>query len=591
MKYFVVLLFILSTLYGDSYYDKGVLVSLSQKKLISPKRLSYVKNNQPVLVTNKLIVKSSMHPFEYFEKKYNITLTKHYKNVYIYTVENILNLLPLCRKIYEEDDVVYAQPVFVKTIQHHNIAFRNNLINKPMHTRVKAQAFEDTKSMLDDEESVNYYKYYDDVFRYYEDSFWHLYNSGGWTTTAGFEGETYEVKSVKDVDTNVLEVLDANITGKGVKILVVDSSFELNHPDLRFSNTYNFNLQNKDITPDSTADFHGTAVAGVIGANRGNNYGIMGVAPDSYMIAFNGLFDIEDDTAFTESYIDIFYKALELDVDIINCSWTSTSMLDEASIDAINTFVKEARDGKGGFVVFSSGNESSTSLLNEPSLKNVISVGSIEADGSKSLYSNYGEKLDLVAPSNFVSIDMLGDNGFSASEMGFVAGSSFSAPIVSGIIALMLEVNPTITLDSALDAIYSTTKKVGDYNYNYDIDSDNRFNILYTKSLETGYGLIDAKAIIDKIILNKASTDANSTDQSESSIVDNLKSGWNFVGTSEDIDDFSIFDSVAIIWVYENEAWYGYSSNTLYAKELREQNKLLTHIAKNSGIWIYKHED
>ena len=103
-----------------------------------------------------------------------------------------------------------------------------------------------------------------------------------------------------------------------------------------------------DVSPSSTADFHGTSVAGVIGANKGNNYGVMGVAPDAYLLAFNGLFDIEDDHVFSQSYIDIFYKALELDVDIINCSWSTTTQLDEASEDAINTFITQAREGKGG---------------------------------------------------------------------------------------------------------------------------------------------------------------------------------------------------------------------------------------------------
>jgi len=574
---------------SDVYYEKGILVELHDKSKIDDKKLSYTRDDRKIYITNKIIIKTlSSYDKEYFVKTYDLKFVKNYAKVYIFEVSNIESVLPLCKTIYENESVVYVQPSFLRTIKHHSINLRNENINKFMKPKIISYANENTKSMLDSNNSVNYYKYYDDIFRYQDDSFWHIYNNGSWNTTAGMDDDTYNIESVYDVDTNVLDVIDQNITGKGVKVLVVDSSFALAHPDLKFSNTYNFNLQNKDITPDSTADYHGTAVAGVIGANRGNNYGTMGIAPDSYIIAFNGLFDIENDDLFLESYIDIFYEALALDVDIINCSWTSSYILDEASIDAIDTFINEARDKKGGFVVFSSGNENTTSLLNEPALKNVISVGSIEADGSRSTYSNYGVKLDLVAPSNFVTLDIVGENGFSPSEMGFVAGTSFSAPIVSGIIALLLEVDPNITLDNALDIIYSTTKQIGDYSYSYDIDGDNRYNILYEKSLETGYGLIDAKAIVEKA---RDSINQNTAEILEDSFLENISNGWNFLGTSKTITDFSIFDSVSIVWIYKDNTWLGYSPNIAYAKELRKQDKLLTQIDKNSGVWIYKDEN
>ena len=589
MKNIFILLFIfISSLYSDSYYNNGALVELTNKHQLSTTKLSYTDSeNQTIYITNKLIIKLlADKSASYYESRYPISFYKQFGKVIIFKVEDINNVLNIAKEIYVNEAVVYAQPSFLKAIKHQAITFHEDMIDKPMTKRATLASNEDTKSMLDSESSVNYYKYYDDVFRYEDDTFWHLYNNGSWNTTAGYDGDTYNITSVDDVDTNVLDVLDNGTTGKGVKVLVIDSSFELTHPDLRFSNTYNFNLQNRDITPDSTADYHGTAVAGVIGANRGNNYGIMGVAPDSYLIAFNGLFEIIDDDVYLESYIETFYKALELDVDVINCSWTSTGIVDEASVDAINTFITQARDGKGGFVVFSSGNEASTSLLNEPALAKVISVGSIEADGSKSTYSNYGKRLDLVAPSNFVSLDLTGTNGFSTSEMGFVAGTSFSAPIVAGIIALMLEVNPDITLDNALDIIYSTTKKVGSYTYSYNIDDDNRYNTFYTKSYETGYGLIDAKTIVEKA--RPITSDSNTTEASKESILDNLHEGWNFIGTNEAITDFSIFDTIQIVWVYKDNSWLGYSPNSTYVRELRRQNKLLTSIDKNSGMWVYK---
>ena len=598
IKVFVLLLSLFQFSFAsDSYYHKGKLVELQDKVKISNKTLGFTKDGKSVQITNKIVLKTNNNfSAEYFVAKYPVKYLSGYGKVMVFEVDDIKNVLAVSKEIYENENVLYSQPSFVKKIKRHNLVFDNISSSTFMKTRILPHSSEDTKSMLDSDNSVNYYKYFDDVFRYEDESFWHMHNKGGFVTQANYGSESHEVVSVEDIDSNILNVIDQNITGKNVKVLVVDSSFEQTHPDLHFSSTYNLALNNKDVSPNSTADFHGTAVAGIIGANRGNNYGIMGVASDAYMIAFNGLFEIDEDTMFTQSYISIFYKALEENVDVINCSWTTLDMLDEASEDAINTFVKEARDGKGGFVVVSSGNEGSTSLSNEASLQNVISVGSIEADGERSAYSNFGPKLDLVAPSNFVSLDLLKEDGFEENEMGFVAGTSFSAPIVSGIIALLLEVNPDITRDKLLNILYSTTKHIGtpeinpdnqQYTYEYMIDEDDKYNVFYKKSKYVGYGLVDAQAAVEKVKETLVQEDVNRTIDDLSSVLNNLKHGWNFIGTAQDVNDLSLFEQVSIVWIYTDDTWMGYSPILEYAQELRRQDKLLSGIPKNSGLWVY----
>ncbi len=585
---------------ADSYYHKGKLQELHEKKEFG-NYLQYQKNSQSVYINNTLIVKFKKDvDSTSLVQDYPLSVIQSYGRVVIYSTPDIHNVLPLCKKIYENESVEYVQPSFVKKIASHNIRFEElGGSEKRMNRRILSHSNENTKTMLDDENSINFYKYYDDVFRYEDESYWHLYNKGGFISQAFYQGEYYDVLSREDIDTNVLEVIDSGITGKNIRIAVVDSSFEISHPDLRFSYTYNFFRNNRDVTPDSTSDFHGTSVAGVIGANAGNNYGIMGVAPDAYMIAFNGLFEIEEDSLFTQNYVGIFYKALELDIDIINCSWTTVGLIDEASEDAINTFVAEGRDGKGGFVVFSSGNEGSTSLSSEAALLSVISVGSVEVNGARSLYSNFGPKLDLVAPSNFVSLDLKGEDGFEDNEMGFVAGTSFSAPIVSGVLALILEANPTLTHDEVLNILYSTTKKVGEgaydfgdftYEYDYSLDEEDRFNILYPKSKQSGYGLIDAeRAVKQALVLNK--DDENLSALESENFLEDIHTGWNFVGTQRVITDLSVFNEVEIVWCYIDAQWKGYSANDSYLKELREQDKIFLSVPRNSGLWVYKNEE
>lgn len=615
-KYFSCLLFMMSitfVAFGQGYYEKGIFIPLSGPKEQRSNSLLYLnESGEEIRITNKIILKTiNIYDQSYFADNYDVKLVKRYGKVFVLEVDDINGILKLCKEIYESESVKYVQPSFIKTIKSNHVTFENlKLSTHPLIKRnssgdmfnsdVQGQASKNITSMLDVENSVNYWKYYDDVFRYEDESVWHFHNKGGFITQSYFDGEFYDVLSLEDVDTNALQVIDRGFTGKGVRLAVVDSSFELTHPDLRFSSSHNFNLNNKDVTPDSAADFHGTSVAGVIGANRGNNYGTMGVAPDVYMIAFNGLFDIEDDVMFSQSYIDVFYKALELDIDIINCSWSTTTAIDEASEDAINTFIAEARNGKGGFVVFSSGNEGSTSLGNEAALDKIISVGSIEADGTRSLYSNFGAKLDLVAPSNFVSLDLVGENGFAENEMGFVAGTSFSGPIVSAIIALILEANPNLKYNDVLNILYSTTKQVGAgdyfngsdaYEYSYEIDSSSKFNVLYPKSVETGYGLIDAEKAVNLALKYKEESDKEHGEETETgTLLSNLKAGWNFIGTSEEIVNFDVFDDVSIVWTYIDGIWMGYSSNLDYAKSLRKQNMLVTSIPRNSGLWVYQNE-
>lgn len=590
----------------QGYYENGVFKQLSNTKYINNTATSQTNNNEKLTFKNEIIIKSKNKNKKYLSEKYKLIPAKQYNDVMVFSAGNIESVLPICKEIYENEDVIFVQPSISHSIQKHAMAFDKDIIDverlktRPINNKTSRSGNTNTinnqTDMLDGQGSVNYYKYYDDVFRYDDESFWHIHNRGGFIAQAYYQGNFFDLLAVADVDANILPVIDAGITGKGIKLAVIDSAFELNHPDLRFTQSLNFFNHSHDISPNSTTDFHGTSVASVIAANRGNNYGIMGVAPDAYLYLYNGLFDIESDAVFTSTYIDIFNRAITDGIDIINCSWSSTTSPDEAMVDAINTFIRAGRNGKGGLVVFSSGNDSITSLHNEAALPEIISVGSIEADGSRSLYSNYGKDLDLVAPTNFVSLDLIGSDGFEEGEMGFVAGTSFAAPVVSGVIALLLEANPALTANQVKDILYSTTKKVGagefktatvEYQYQYDIDSSTPYNAYYSKSLQTGYGLIDAQAAISKAKLYKNDTPINNTTTLAEYLATKLKSGWNYIGTDNAIYDLSLFNNVAIIWCFIDGKWQGYSANPEYAKSLRKQNLLLNHIPEKSGIMIY----
>ncbi len=586
------------------YADTNVTLHFKQEDNLSKrqKTIRYFDDvNRSYLLSDRVIVKfKNRRPdIGKIENDYNITLVKKLRRIYIFQVPRITDVLTVAKKLYENEPVSYVQPSFAKRVKNSAIVHRESV--EKFHIRMQAKennkTMEDIHSMTDEEGSVNYYKYYDDVFRYTDESFWQIHNRGGFEATAYSDGAFTPVTAVADVDPDTLETIDAGYTGKNVRVAVIDSSFELNHPDLRFSNSYNIFRKNKDITPDSTGDFHGTAVAGVIAANRDNNYGIMGIAPDAYLIGLNGLFQIEDSDYFSESYIEMFYTALDMHVDIINCSWETMDILDEAIEDVLQEVAEEGRDGKGTFIVFSTGNDGTMKLTNEAALPFVISVGSIESNGKRAGYSNYGKRLDLVAPSNFVSLDLLGDNGFDEKEMGFVTGTSFSAPVVSGCIALILEANPDLTRAQVLDIIYSATKKVGEgnytdgsfsYEYTYNLDQDDPYSRKYSKNREVGYGLIDVYAAVQKAKSYVRKRETIEVASLPKKRIDALGKGWSILASAAPVTDMAIFDDVEIVWSNIDGAWLGYSPNPLYREELTQKGVLLDTIPASVPLWIYK---
>ena len=138
-------------------------------------------------------------------------------------------------------------------------------------------------------------------------------------------------------------------------------------------------------------------------------------------------------------------------------------------LDGLTKGITEGRDGKGIIFVFASGNDyASGDDVNFSALTNsrlTITVGSVGKDGKHASYSSPGAALFVSAPGSdydSVSSHLTAANGGGCSSSE--AGTSFSCPVVAGVIALILESNPMLRWRDVQGIIAVTSQQVEDEN-------------------------------------------------------------------------------------------------------------------------------
>ena len=297
-----------------------------------------------------------------------------------------------------------------------------------------------------------------------------------------------------NIDINMCQTWEIS-TGVNTKIAIIDSGVQLNHPDLQ-SNLSNLSYDTETSTsPSQVYLFHGTFVAGICGAVTNNGQNIAGVAPNTQIISVSNSLSSYPDSLLTSQKlaegINWSVSSPDGNADIINNSWGfidynnlfSSSVLEDSIIIATTT----GRDNKGCIVVFAAGNEDQSGLRypsNNPNL-DLLNVGAIDINGNVASFSSIGEGLDVVAPGQCIISTDIG------SSTKIDSGTSFAAPHVAGVAALMLSVNPCLTRQQVYDIIEQTAQKVNPTLYNYAVTA-NRPNGTWNEQM--GYGLLDAYA-------------------------------------------------------------------------------------------------
>src|SRR4051794_25425182 len=200
---------------------------------------------------------------------------------------------------------------------------------------------------------------------------WHLLNIG---QEVG-QPDLQHLFGVASQDLNVIpawNMVDDHgnpINGKGVKVAVIDTGVQLFHPDLaaNISPTLRFNSANgtNNVSPSllSGEGFHGTAVAGIIGAVANNGIGGAGVAPGVTIVPIKAD-DIDPfgNNSFSEQSLEnALLYALQHGVDITSNSLGPSGRVavpvDATFLQILRDSVIEGRNGLGMINVYASGND------------------------------------------------------------------------------------------------------------------------------------------------------------------------------------------------------------------------------------------
>lgn len=285
-------------------------------------------------------------------------------------------------------------------------------------------------------------------------------------------------------------------SGAGIKVGVIDTGIDCAHPD--FDQSLVRPLYDAFIGDWYTNGFygsHGTKCAGVISAVANNNKGITGISPKVQLYGLsvpipNPECDIVlDKENLTQELATSLYIALT-NCDVMSCSWGGDDARSTEIDDTIKYYgIIWKRNNKGTVMVFSSGNNGQGVSYPAMYYPEILVVGASDRNGEKADFSRYGDQLDVVAPG--VDIMTLGFNDNGTYGYPPVSGTSFSAPQVAAVAALMLSVNPNLTNTEVNDIIEQTARKVGQYSYTMTADRPNG-----TWNTYMGYGLVDATAAV-----------------------------------------------------------------------------------------------
>ncbi len=301
------------------------------------------------------------------------------------------------------------------------------------------------------------------------DEQWHLRNRGRYRGSA--------LGGIAGADARVVQAWReaGGFGSREVVLAVIDDGFDLGQPDLlpteRIVAPWDFTRGTADPAP-GPGDWHGTACSGVaLGRSGGGS--ILGAAPDvSFMPVRWG-------TSLSDSEVEAWFGHVrQSGAWVVSCSWGAAAPYFPLSTRirrAIERCAREGRNGKGCVIVFAAGNASHD--INDPASgtidgfaihPDVIATAASDSRDRRADYSNFGDAIWICAPSSsaagwgVLTSDVRGSRGYAEGDYTWdFGGTSSACPLVAGIAALMLSVNPALSAVEVKHLLARTARRIG----------------------------------------------------------------------------------------------------------------------------------
>jgi uncharacterized repeat protein (TIGR02543 family) len=236
-----------------------------------------------------------------------------------------------------------------------------------------------------------------------------------------------------------------------VTIAIIDSGIDTDNPEFsgRISPlSHNARTGQTGLSHIEDTDGHGTMVAGIIGANKSNREGIAGILSNASLLVIKA--SNEEGTYDDADLISAIRYAADNGADVINMS-LGGPYANPLTEDAIDYALS-----KGAVVVAASGNDGDSELLYPASFPQTLSVGAVDSTKTIADYSNRNNMVDVVAPGSGIVTTYTGGQYMVGS------GTSFAAPMVSGVLGLIFSADPQLTAEDAIGRIRVTATDLGD---------------------------------------------------------------------------------------------------------------------------------
>ena len=307
------------------------------------------------------------------------------------------------------------------------------------------------------------------------------------------------------------EAWDIAKTDRAVTVAVVDNGCIVDHEDLKANivATYNAVKGGTDVS-HVTSSYHGTHVAGIVGAVTNNSLGVAGVSYNARLLPIQ-VFEAGADgkegastSSISTAYAYIKNHASEYNIKVVNMSvggeLSSYDRTDKLLIAAI-----ESAYENGIVSVCAAGNKSESASAYKcfpvDYSENIVGVINLEKnenapDGtgvSVASTSNYNlpeqSTKDISAPGS----NILSTYGSSVTSYGHLSGTSMATPLVAGIMALEFAADPDLSAAEAVDALYGGAA---------DLMGDGVWDE------NTGYGMVDAYKTVQALGVGMSGADA-----------------------------------------------------------------------------------